>query len=60
MLATKSVLTGYVAGIGSPAVVALVQGAVGGLVGLAVFGGMLYVLGIEQEDREFMSENIPG
>ncbi|GKZ16215.1 flippase [Haladaptatus sp. T7] len=59
MLGTKSVLTGYVTGIGSPTIVALVQGGVGGLVGLAVFGGALYVLGIEQEDREFMAENIP-
>jgi O-antigen/teichoic acid export membrane protein len=59
MLATKSVLAGYVAEVGSPGIAAFIQGAVGGLVGLAVFGGTLYLLGIEQEDREFVSENIP-
>lgn len=59
MLATKSVLAGYVTGIDSVGIAALVQGAVGGVVGLVVFGGVLYLLGIEQEDREFVSENIP-
>ncbi|WP_266080338.1 oligosaccharide flippase family protein [Haladaptatus caseinilyticus] len=59
MFGTKTILTGYVSGIGSDAIVALVQGAIGGVVGLAAFAGMLYLLGIEQEDRDFFAENLP-
>jgi O-antigen/teichoic acid export membrane protein len=59
MLGTKSILAGYMVGIGSPKIVALLQGAVGGVVGLVAFAGVLYLLGIEQEDQDFFAENLP-
>ncbi len=59
MLGVKSVLGSFVAGIHSAAIAALIQGAVGGIAGFAVFLVALYVLGIEQEDQEFLTDNIP-
>ncbi|MFB9808313.1 flippase [Haladaptatus pallidirubidus] len=59
MVGTKTVLEGYVTGLGSNAVVAFIHGAVGGVLGLAAFAGVLYLLGIEQEDRDFFADNLP-
>ncbi|WP_458189071.1 oligosaccharide flippase family protein [Haladaptatus sp. NG-WS-4] len=59
MLGSKFLLTEYVSLPVSGALDDLLLGAVGGLVGLAVFVAALFVLGIEQEDREFAADYLP-
>ncbi len=59
MVGTKSVVSNYVTVAEFGAMGAVAQGAVGGVVGLAVFALVLYMLGIEQEDREFFADNLP-
>lgn len=59
MLGVKAAVGGPLSAHLPTTAAALAQGAVGGVVGLAVFAGVLYLLGIEREDREFVSENVP-